>query len=372
MNTASSSGTLTSTRPGARIHGGSDALGAARFDFSTNSNACGPCPVALAAVQAADATRYPDPGYTRLRQRLAVLHGVAPWRIVLAGSASEFIFRLTAWLRQSGHSSFWAPAQAYGDYAHAACAWSLQRCSSVDAADLVWTCEPSSPLGQPHGVWPQWLLHGGTPSVAASAARSAAATGAPQPTVVLDGAYTPLRLDGTPSLSARQREQVWQLFSPNKALALTGIRAAYAIAPEYGRQDAHQLEALAPSWAIGTHGEAMLLAWTEEPVQDWLRHSLATLAAWKAAQVTMLQGLGWQCAPSQAPFFCARPPAHTDVALLLRRLRAQGIKLRDASSLGLPGWVRLSAQPPQAQQALQAGIAGLQTTPHSPSMEIRP
>ena len=43
------------------LHGGPDAAGIPVFDFSTNSNACGPCPEALHAVQVADATRYPDP-----------------------------------------------------------------------------------------------------------------------------------------------------------------------------------------------------------------------------------------------------------------------------------------------------------------------
>lgn len=37
------------------VHGGPDARGAAQYDFSTNSNACGPCPHTLAAVQQADA-----------------------------------------------------------------------------------------------------------------------------------------------------------------------------------------------------------------------------------------------------------------------------------------------------------------------------
>ena len=32
-------------------HGGPDALGVPRWDFSTNANACGPCPPALQAVQ---------------------------------------------------------------------------------------------------------------------------------------------------------------------------------------------------------------------------------------------------------------------------------------------------------------------------------
>lgn len=49
------------------IHGGPDALGVPRWDFSTNSNACGPCPHALAAVLQANATHYPDPQYTALR-----------------------------------------------------------------------------------------------------------------------------------------------------------------------------------------------------------------------------------------------------------------------------------------------------------------
>ena len=39
-----------------RVHGGPDALGVPLHDFSTNSNACGPCPAAWQQVQLADAT----------------------------------------------------------------------------------------------------------------------------------------------------------------------------------------------------------------------------------------------------------------------------------------------------------------------------
>ena len=75
-----------------RIHGGVDAHGAPRFDFSTNSNACGPCPLALAAMQQVDATRYPDPGYAKLRASLAGFHGVDGARIVLAELPSIKLF----------------------------------------------------------------------------------------------------------------------------------------------------------------------------------------------------------------------------------------------------------------------------------------
>jgi histidinol-phosphate aminotransferase len=330
-----------------RIHGGPDALGAPLYDFSTNSNACGPCPQALAAVQAADATRYPDAGYTALHAALAAFHAVEPWRIVLAGSASEFIFRITAWVRLSGGQTVHLPPHAYGDYAHAAQAWGLtmlsdsqaepgvRRDALMDAADLIWACEPSSPLGQAHAQWPVDLVR------------------AP---VVLDCAYAPLRLSGVASLSAAQRDAVWQLFSPNKSLGLTGVRAAYAIAPLGAEAGVQSVNALAPSWVVGAHGMAMLMAWTQPDVQSWLAHSLETLRQWKARQIEQLAALGWTCLPSEANYFCARPPEGVEAGDLYPALRTQGIKLRDATSFGLPGWVRLGVLSPLAQDALFATL----------------
>lgn len=317
-----------------RVHGGTDALGAARFDFSTNSNAVGPCPQALAAVQAADATRYPDSAYTALRTALAAFHGVAPERIVFAGSASEFIFRVSAWVARQGGRTVHVPAHAYGDYQHAAQAWGLQAVEDADAAALVWACEPSSPLGQAHGAWPRRMGQPGGP------------------VVVLDCAYAPLRLQGSPSLDAAGRDGVWQLYSPNKSLGLTGVRAAYAVAPSGAQEAVAQLNALAPSWVVGAHGEAMLLAWTQPEVQQWLEDSLELLRVWKARQQALLQSCGWACQPSDANFFCARPPAPLD----LSALRVAGIKLRDATSFGLPRWYRLGTLAPEAQQALHAAL----------------
>jgi histidinol-phosphate aminotransferase len=322
-----------SGQPTLRVHGGPDAQGAPRHDFSTNSNACGPCPQALAAVQAADATRYPDSSYTVVRDALANFHGVDAWRIVLAGSASEFIFRITAWTAQQGGRTVHVPAHAYGDYAHAAQAWGLSALADANAAALVWACEPSSPLGQAHGTWPKNLGK-----------------------LVLDSAYAPLRLSGAPSVNCAQRDALWQLFSPNKALGLTGVRAAYAIAPLGAEAAVQQLEALAPSWPVGAHGVAMLLAWTQADSQGWLQTSLQTLADWKQRQVALLEGAGWTVQPGDTPFFCARPPEGVDAVALCAALRAQGIKLRDATSFGLPGQVRLGVLSPQAQDAFLSAL----------------
>lgn len=318
-----------------RIHGGADALGPVRWDFSSNANACGPCPMALQAVQRADAAHYPDPAYTRLRAALAHLHGVDPARVLLAASASECIQRLTAWRWRAGDRRFWTPPHAYGDYAHAASAWGLARVNEPGQAQLAWLCDPGSPLGQGESLEAVRALLDSTPR-----------------TVVLDRAYAPLRLRGEGVLNEAQLHRVWQLWSPNKALGLTGVRAAYAIAPLGAHADVAALEALSASWPIGAHGEAMLMAWTASETQDWVAASRHTLADWAGALRHTLSVRGWTCAPSDTAYGCGRPPQPIDAVAL----RARGIKLRDATSFGLPGWWRLSAQPPEALAALDEAL----------------
>lgn len=309
-----------------RLHGGPDGAGAARHDFSTNANACGPCPQALAAVREADAARYPDPASTQLRRALAAFHGVATERIVVAASASEFIFRITAWAARSGVRTVALPRHAYGDYAQAARAWGL---ASAEDGGLAWACEPSSPLGQQERP------------LADSLARGAV--------VVLDRAYEPLRLAGACSFDAAQLDRVWQLWSPNKALGLTGVRGAFAIAPAGAESAVAELDELAPSWPLGAHGVALLEAWCDPQVQSWLASSRHTLCGWKQRQEVLCRGLGWTLQPSDANFFVATAPG---LVAALPRLRERGVKLRDCASFGLPGHVRLSVQPPEAQDAL--------------------
>jgi histidinol-phosphate aminotransferase len=323
-----------------RIHGGTDALGLPAFDFSTNSNACGPCPMTREAVMQADAVRYPDPSYTALRGKLAAFHGCEAWRIVIAGSASEFIFRITALAKLQGVSAVFVPPHSFGDYAHAAQAWGLPLITDANDAGLIWDCEPSSPLGQ---------IDFGDFEVTSTAIH------------VLDLAYSPLQLRGGTALDSRLRgndctdDAVWQLYSPNKALGLTGVRAAYAIAPLGSEQVVNRLAGLSASWPLGAHGVALLDSWVTTDVQTWLSDSLQTLQVWKTRQIALLESLGWSCQPSVTNFFCAVPRLTNGLtfAQALTALRSQGIKLRDTASFGLPGQVRLSVQPPAAQDALR-------------------
>lgn len=329
------------TSPSPRVHGGPDASGPARWDFSTCANAAGPCPAALAAVRVADATRYPDPAGTAVRKALAALHGVAPSRVLLAASASEFIQRITAVGARLAPGAVQVPHHAYGDYAAAAAAWGREAVvagsSSAAATTLAWWAEPSSPLGQ--DVPPPARHDRGI--------------------AVLDAVYAPLRLQGATRWDAAARDSVYVLHSPNKALGLTGVRGAYAIAPIKAGHDAATwcaaLEAAASSWPLSAQADAMLRVWATPPVQAWLHTTLSTLAEWKQALQAALSARGFVVDDSVTPFFVVRPPR----PLALQALRAMGVAVRDTASFGLPGCWRVSAQPPQAQAALLRAIDGL-------------
>ncbi len=333
--------------PQARTHGGADGQGVPLHDFSSNSNACGPCPQALHAVSLADASRYPDPRYTDLRQQLAAFHGVAVGRMVLAASASEFIFRITAMTAQRGGRAVCLPPHGYGDYAQAAHAHRMTLVADPGIAALCWACDPSSPFG---------VTHEGLSDLVDNAGAST--------TLVLDRAYEPLRLSGALALTDRQLQSVWQLWTPNKALGLTGVRAAYAIAPLDSDEDVQAMDALCPSWPIGAHGVAMLQTWTQVGTQKWLAGSLDALREWKARQVAMCESLGWTVLPNSANFFVCHTGLdlqsmtasvhRLQIGAAMRNLRKAGFKLRDCASFGLPGHMRLSVQSPATQDALQA------------------
>ncbi|MBF5006499.1 aminotransferase class I/II-fold pyridoxal phosphate-dependent enzyme [Diaphorobacter caeni] len=319
------------------IHGGPDAEGVPLHDFSTNANACGPCKTTQAALRNADAAHYPDPHYTRLRARLGAFHGVEADRIVLAASASEFMQRISAFAARIGIRHARVPQHGYGDYTRGARIWGLELAAS-DAPALHWACEPASPLGSRDEAVDDWLDES-TPT---------------HDIRVLDCAYVPLMLDGA---QPRLPSTAWQLWTPNKALALTGVRAAYAIAPTCASAEhLAVLRAMSASWPIGSHGVAMLESWVTPEVQHWLHASLVTLSDWKRAQIALCASLGWSVRPgSLANYFTAQLPQECRMDEVLVALRKRGIKLRDCASFGLPRHVRVGVLSPQSQAALKDG-----------------
>jgi histidinol-phosphate aminotransferase len=321
------------------IHGGSDSMPEPRYDFSSNANCLGPCPAVLAAVRAADVTRYPDPQYTQLRNTLAAFHGTTAERIVVGAGASELILRLTR--RSTGTIQQLGPT--FSEYARGA-KLSARRLvatrspaaflrSQLQHPGLGFLCWPNNPTGD---CWPEEFV------------RKACKAGP----IVMDFAYA--SVCGSPEAPAIERaaETAYRLYSPNKAFGFTGVRAAYIIAP---REDVNLADA-APSWVIGRDAVAFLEASVTPRARTWLARVSPEVQRLRACLAQSLRQIGVTVRESPATFLLAKVD---DATRITAELRARKIRVRDASSFGLRRWIRLSAQSTVAQKALLTSLESL-------------
>ncbi|RIH86277.1 pyridoxal phosphate-dependent aminotransferase [Calidithermus roseus] len=317
------------------IHGGPDGGPEPRYDFSTNANALGPDPFALEVIRAADPSRYPDPLYVELHRAIAHHHGVGPEQVAVGSGSSELIHRLVRWRWLRGPMLILPPT--FSEYARAAQPAELPLLKAqgpreflelLPRATLAFLCVPNNPTGEVYSFLEE---------AARRAERGKVA-------LVLDLAYHALTQDPPPL-----PEGVWRLYSPNKAHGLTGVRAAYLLAP----CDLAHFRNLAPSWVLGVHGEAFLRAVLQPASRGWLEATRQTLWRWRGELAEGLRELGLEVREGVANFLLVRVGKATPVA---RALREQGVRVRDCTSFGLPEWLRLSAQAPEAQQALLEGL----------------
>jgi histidinol-phosphate aminotransferase len=319
------------------VHGSTDSLPEPRYDFSSNANALGPCPPALAAIRAADVSRYPDPLYARLREQLAAWHGTTADRIVVGAGASELIVRL---VRHFDRTVLHL-APTFSEYARAAaiarkrliCAPSPESFLRAQGRHdtLAFLCCPNNPTGE---VW--------DPGFIAMAARRGP--------LVIDLAYASLCGSAQAAEIEAAAAGAWRLYSPNKALGLTGVRGAYLITP----RSARRLVGEAPSWVIGRDAVAMLEASLEQPSRAWLADCIPRLWRWRKQLADGLRRLRLDVRESPATFLLVDVGNGRRVS---RRLREAGIRVRDAGSFGLDRWIRLSAQRTHARTALLAALA---------------
>jgi histidinol-phosphate aminotransferase len=330
-------------------HGGPDGGPPIAIDFSTNAHPLGPNPWVQEEIRRADRSRYPDPEYTALREELARLHGASRGRIVVGASASELIWRVTRAWRARPRAAVVTDARTFGEYSRAAFHAGvplIRREEARGSLPLVWHCCPDNPTGeiteQKIVETLEWLK---------------GRRGAPG-AVVVDFAYWPFRrLLGEPTGFIARRiwiDEVLQLWTPNKLHGLTGVRGAYLVLPR--RTHATEAGALmrqAPSWVLGADGVALLSSHTRPESRRFLMRTAMKLRQWKASQDRYLRENGWQAKESPLHFGLWRPPPmRAAPATWHAQLRRKGIKVRDATSFGRPGWVRLVSRSPKDVEAL--------------------
>jgi len=347
------------------VHGGTDDGPPVAFDFSTNANPYGPPPELWRAVRRAPRQAYPEPGYRALRETLGAALAVDPARVEPAGGGTEAVRRLTLAARLHGVGEAWVPWPAFGEYAAAAEALGLRVHAYAPPdgprprrAALVWACDPGSPDGR--GL------------DAADWARLGDACETTGSVLAIDRAYAPLRLEGRDLLPPAIEAGAWLLHCPNKVLGLTGVRAACLVAPSRPARAglAAAVRRCAPAWVLSAEGVALLTHWHAPDSARHVEDSRGRLRIDRAALRVVLSDLGWTQDDSTTPFWLARPPEDRDVPALLAGLRQRGVKLRDAASFGLPGRVRIAAQPPRAVAGLVDALRRLGADGRAPSSTL--
>lgn len=335
-------------------HGGTDAGPRPVVDASTNANPLGPSPAARAAVAGCDLGPYPDPAYAATRQTLAHHNGVDADRVVVGAGATELLHRLVAVVG----GPVVTEAACFGEYAAAAhahghevrrvredCDWAR----AVRGAGLVVVASPGSPDGRVRPA--TWMDR------VAAAAHDAGAR------LVVDLAYAPL-VDG----SVPVPDGAVAVHAPNKAHGCTGLRAGWLEAPA---GLATRLREGAVTWLVSAPGAAFLAATATAEAEAWVAGCRPQLRAWRDVLAQGLIELGLRVQPGDAPFLLVEVP---DAARRAEALRHRyGVKVRDAASLGRPGWWRVSAQPPEATGLLLAAVTDVASAPRRrPTTRSRP
>lgn len=330
-------------------HGGPNGSAPPRFDLSVNSNPFGPPRALLEHLREVDLSRYPDPSYWEARATAAAHHGVSPERVVVGGAA-DLVYRLSACYLGPGRGVLIA-APSFGEYARAArlhgagahlCpVYAKGREPDTDALvravrdlhpTLVWIGQPNNPTGH---RWSADAL-----AAIADACRQRDAL------LVVDAAYLELsRATLTPLAGAVT------LLPLTKSFGIAGLRAGYALAPP---EVADLLRRAAPPWSVSSPA-AEAVAWCRsESGGAFLADTVPPLLELRASLQARVAALGLEVWETHSSFFLIEVGNAAHVAA---RAEGAGLRLRDASSFGLPSCVRVAAGLEGANDALLGWLA---------------
>ncbi len=258
------------------------------LDLSMSLNPVAPHPAPVVARHLAEVGRYPDA--TAATAALAASMGVDRARLVLTNGGAEAIALVAAHLGRG-----WVDEPDFSLY--------RRHLPVLDPEGPRFRSNPHSPSG---------LL-------APPDERAA----------VWDEAFYPLAT-GTWTRGDADRGS-WVVGSLTKLLACPGLRLGYALAPD--EEGAAAIRRRQPGWSVGGLACAALpalLATVDLP--DWA----ARVAALRADLVDLLATHGYEAAPSDANWVLVDAPE------LRAALAAHAIAVRDCTSFGLPGTVRIA------------------------------
>ena len=310
-------------------------------DFSASINPLGVSPRVAAAIRRVDLSTYPDPECTELREALGGKLGVQPDSILVGNGSTELIHLVArVELRQGDTAAVFTPT--FGEY-EAACRlqevephliaaareqdfrWDIPGAARFLAGlrpAAVFVCTPNNPTGV-------YLK----PDEVGAIARASGKTGL----VVVDEAYASFvdgQRDTAPLL---ELGNVVLVRSMTKDHGLPGLRLGYMLGPA---RLVREISRVQYTWSVNAAAQAAGVAALDDP--DHVEEGRRVVKAAREYLVREIRALGLACAPPRANFLLVEVGDATGVRLeLLRRHR---VCVRDCTSFGMPGHIRIGVR----------------------------
>lgn len=307
------------------------------IDFSANLNPEGAPAGIRPLVKSTGLSRYPDSRSTDLRRLIAGKTGLAE-KNVMVGSGSTEVIRLAAlaYLDEADRALIIEPT--YGEY-RTACEIAgarviVQTLTAEDAfkpdidaslelirrtaPKVIFICNPNNPTG--------YYLNRSRFQRILSAV--------PDSLIVLDEAYISFVREPWSSAELISEGNLLIVRSMTKDYALAGLRLGYALA---GEKIIEILHRICPPWNVNVVAQHAGIAALQQ--EEYLKKSRELACTGKQYLIKELEELGFRCLPSQANFFLVEAG---DATGLRNRLLGKGILVRDCTSFGLPGHIRIA------------------------------
>ncbi|MBV9775084.1 MAG: histidinol-phosphate aminotransferase family protein [Gemmatimonadetes bacterium] len=341
------------------VHGGpagaADEAAPVRLDFSVSLNAWGTARPVREAILSAHLDTYPDPEALAARRAAGARWNRPVEEVAFGAGSAELIHALCFAFVRPGDTAL-IPSPTFGEYARAVSlcggrvlqgiarppTFALETDAIAAAVvqhrpRLVFLCAPNTPTGQPFAR-----------DELRQVADACAAAGT---LLVLDQSYDAFMREplGTPALPGHPA--VLHLRSITKEHALAGVRAGFALGPA---ALIGAVERVRPPWPTSSAAQAAAVATLSDAGLAHLGETLPRLRAERERLESAFARLRLPTVRSATHYLLA---AVGDAAPLARRLRGEhGIRVRDCTSFGLPGHVRVAARTPGENSQLIAAL----------------
>jgi histidinol-phosphate aminotransferase len=327
--------------------------------LASNESPWPPHPKVVEAIERAAAAmnRYPDPGATLLRRRLAERYETEPGRIAVGNGSCEILLAAAEALCEPGAEIVYA-WPAFSMYPHLAALTGAREvrvplaagdvhdldaiAAEVTAAtQLVLVCNPNNPTG----------THMPAAQVAAFCERIP-----PHVTIALDEAYVEFQTDDDPDatvdlLGDFPNLVVLRTFS--KVYGLAGLRVGFAIGSAKFRA---AVDAVRQPFSVNAVAQAA----AAEAVlhQDDVDRRVEQTIAERLREEEVLRGMGLATSDTEANFSWI-DLGDADEAETVAGLAERSIAVRPGTPLGGPGHIRVSYGTPAENDRFLAALAEL-------------